>query len=188
MFEQYFDLLEKTYDEYNLHGQPGLIFNMDETGMTLNPTAPKGKFSCKNQNPVAISSGDKMQITVVGCVNAIGFCMPLMVIFDRKTLGVGLTEHEIPGTFYGLSDRGWIDSELFNAWFHNHFLRYAPLARPLLLLLDGHSSHYCPDTICMAAKEDVILFTLPPHTTHSSQPLDKGCFDPLKCAWRECVP
>ena len=103
MFEQYFDSLEKTYDEYNLHSQPGLIFNMDETGMPLNPTAPKGIFVCKNRNPVAISSGDKTQITVVGCVNAIGFCMPPTVIFDSKTLGVGLTEGEIPGTFYGLS-------------------------------------------------------------------------------------
>jgi len=49
--------------------------------------------------------------------------------------------------------------------------------------MDGHSSHYCPETIRMAAKEQVILCTLPPHTTHLTQPLDKGCFGPLKTAW-----
>ena len=31
----------------------------------------------------------------------------------------------------------------------------------------------------------MILFTLPPNTTHLSQPLDKGCFGPLKRAWSE---
>ena len=37
----------------------------------------------------------------------------------------------------------------------------------------------------MAAKEKVILFTLPPNTTHLTQPLDKGCFSPLKVAWHQ---
>ena len=54
--------------------------------------------------------------------------------------------------------KGWIDMELFSNWFHSHFLRYVPTARPLLLLMDGHSSHYCPDTIRMAAQEKIIIF------------------------------
>ncbi len=70
-------------------------------------------------------------------------------------------------------------------WFCNHFLQYAPSARPILLLLEGHSSHYCHDTVRLAAREQVILFTLPPNTTHLSQPLDNGCFGPLKTAWRQ---
>ena len=52
--------------------------------------------------------------------------------------------------------------------------------RPLLLLLDGHSSHYCPDTIRLAASERFILFVLPPNATHILQPFDKGTFAPLK--------
>ena len=37
----------------------------------------------------------------------------------------------------------------------------------------------------MAAKEQVVLFVLPPNTTHLTQPLDKGCFGPLKMKWEE---
>ena len=37
----------------------------------------------------------------------------------------------------------------------------------------------------MAAKEKILLFTLPPHTTHMSQPLDRGCFAPLKVCWKK---
>ena len=79
---------------------------------------------------------------------------------------------------------GWMDQELFDKWFCNHFLRYALCVRPILLLLDGHSSHYCPDTIRLAAQGKVIIFALPPNTTHLTQPLDKGCFGPLKMAWQ----
>ena len=109
------------------------------------------------------------------------------VIFDRKTLTPELTKGEIPGTLYGLSSNGWIDMELFSGWLCNHFLKFASKFRPLLLLLDGHASHYCPDVIKMAAKEKVIIFALPPNTTHLTQPLDRACFSPLKTQWKQIV-
>ena len=106
----------------------------------------------------------------------------------------GITKHclqnlplvEVPGTVYGLSKKdGLTMNYVFDVWFNNHFLCYAPTARPILLMLDGHSSHYCPDIIQLAAKHQVILFALPPNTTHISQPLDKGCFNSLKESWKQ---
>ena len=44
-----------------------------------------------------------------------------MVIFDAKKLNHAWTEHEIPGTKYGLSDKGWIDTDLFEGWLVEHF-------------------------------------------------------------------
>ena len=184
MLSHYFDLLEETVVANGLEGKPGQIFNMDETGVPLDPAAPK--IVCRKGSSVcAIGSGNKSQFTVVGCVSASGFAIPPMVILDRKTLAPDFAAGEVPGTIYGLSAKGWIDYELFDQWFHLHFLHYAPSIRPLLLLMDGHSSHYCPATIKLAASEQVILFALPPNTTHISQPLDKGCFGPLKVAWKE---
>ena len=108
-----------------------------------------------------------------------------MVLFDRKVLKPELTVGEVPGTLYGLTDNGWSNSEMFSLWFQNHFLRHIPAVRPVLLLLDGHSSHYNLTTLKMAAKEKVIIFCLPPHTTHLAQPLDVSCFSSLKAAWHE---
>ena len=51
---------------------------------------------------------------------------------------------EIPGTTF---DKGWVDKELFKRWLTDHLLTYAVGAQPLLVLLDGHSSHYQPDLI-----------------------------------------
>ena len=90
---------------------------------------------------------------------------------------------ELPGTEYGLSEKGWMNGDLFRAWFRKIFLRYAPASRPILLLLDGLSSHYNSDTIKMATENEVIIFTLPPNTTHITQPLDKGVFGPFKAHW-----
>ena len=96
-----------------------------------------------------------------------------------------MAEGEVPGTTYGLSPNGWMDGELFETWFVQHFLTYAPPSRPLLLLLDGHMSHFSPTFVNKAAEEEVVVFCLPPHSTHKTQPLDKGVFGPLKLAWRE---
>jgi hypothetical protein len=64
---------------------------------------------------------------------------------------------------------------------------HAPASRPLLLLLDGHSTHYNPEFIRKAAHEQVIVFCFPPNCTHLAQPLDKGIFGPLKSHWNvEC--
>ena len=96
-----------------------------------------------------------------------------------------MTSGEVPGTMYGLSSNGWMDDKLFDLWFKHYFLMHVPSCRPDLLMMDGHSTHFEPSVICMAAKEEVILFCLSPHSTHLTQPLDKGCFGPLKATWKE---
>ena len=185
VLEVYFDLLEEALQENDLMDKPGQIYNMDETGLPLDPKPPRTVHLKGSKRALACTSGGKSQITAVGCVNAAGQAMPPMVIWDRKTMAPVLAEGEVPGTSYGMSPKGWMDQELFDLWFTRHFLRYASSERPLLLILDGHSSHYCPDTIKRAFEENVVVFTLPPNTTHITQPLDKGVFGPLKAAWRE---
>ena len=84
---------------------------------------------------------------------------------------------------YGTSEKGWIITDLFESWFLELFLPSAVSARPLLLLLDGHSTHYQLKVIKKARENDVLILCLPPHTTHATQPLDCGVFSPLKSQW-----
>ena len=130
-------------------------------------------------------SGKKEQITVLARGNAVGQAIPLMVIFEGKNFNHDWTLGEVPGTFYGMSNKGWTDQELFKHWLKDHFLKYSVEARPLLILLDGHSSHYEPESKEFARNDEVILFCLPPHTTQDSQPLDCTVFGPLKRHWTE---
>ena len=71
---------------------------------------------------------------------------------------------------------GCVDQEFFYFWLKEHFLSNAVSRRALLLLLDCHSSHFEPNTIEFAKKNDIIIFCIPPHTTHECQPLDCSFF------------
>ena len=108
-----------------------------------------------------------------------------MIIFDAKNLNHAWTKNEVPGARYGLSDNGCINTELFEGWLEEHFIRHAVPGHPLLLLLDGHSTHYQPDVIHFARVHDVVMLCLPPHTTHEAQSLDVGVFSSLKSQWTQ---
>ena len=44
------------------------------------------------------------------------------------------TNGEVPGTRYGLSSMGWVDTYLFKKWPVEHFLMNAVGGRPLILI------------------------------------------------------
>ena len=182
--DNYFDLLENTLQETGLADYPALYFNMDETGFALDPKPTKTVHLRGEKNALSISSGSKGQITVIACVSAAAQVIPPLIVWKRKTMAPEMATGEIPGTLYGFSENGWTNSILFDSWFKKLFMRYAPASRPLILFMDGHSSHYCPDTLALAAENGIILFSLPPNTTHLTQPLDKGVFGPFKQHWR----
>jgi len=64
-----------------------------------------------------------------------------MVIFEGKYLNYEWTIGEVPGTIYGMGEKGWTCQQLFMFWL-KHLLNNAVPAQPLLLLLDGHSSYF----------------------------------------------
>lgn len=51
-----------------------------------------------------------------------------------------------------------MDQKLFASYFTHHFLMHAVSSRPLMLILDGHSSYFTLDLIQSAAEQDVIIF------------------------------
>ena len=69
-----------------------------------------------------------------------------------------------------------VDTKLFKNWLVKHLLKYAVAGRPLLLVVDGHSTHYQPEIIKYARDNGVVMMCLPPHTIHESQPFDASVF------------
>ena len=181
--DAYFDLLEDTLTDTCLTNKETLIYNMDETGVPLDHKQLKRIAQRGTKKVHGRASGNKSQITVVACANAAGNTLPPMVIFKGERFNHEYSKGEVPGTLYGMSKQGWIDSELFFLWLRDLFLKNIPPARPVLLLLDGHSTHYTPDAVREAQKEGVIMLCLPPNTTHAAQPLDVSFFGPLKRHW-----
>ena len=185
VLDKYYDILHECLSDNEILEEPAAIYNCDETGLPINPACHQVITTIASKSTFTITDGTKGQYTVLACTCATGTAIPPFIVVNRKTLGSDFTKGEVPGTFYGLSTNGWITQELFHQWFLNHLLKYASPKRPIILIMDGHSSHYCPATIKVAAEHRVILFTLPPNTTHLTQPPERACFAPLKNAWRE---
>ena len=55
------------------------------------------------------------------------------------------------------------------------------------MILDGFGSHYTYKFHTFAQQMKIDLFVLPPHSTHITQPLDVGCFQPFKHYHSEAV-
>ncbi len=73
-------------------------------------------------------------------------------------------------------------AEIFDGWFCNHFLKYAPSDRPLLLRPDTLSNGHIVES-CRAQSAQSDYFCSTPQ--YYPFPLDKGCFGPLKSHWRD---
>ena len=83
--DNYFDMLKKVFDEGDFWNHPEAIYNMDESGMPLEPRPPI-VVAKKGQKKVCYKTpGQKQQITVIGCGSATGQCLPPFVNFAAKS-------------------------------------------------------------------------------------------------------
>ena len=177
---EYFNMLEKTITDNGLLNSPRQIYNCDETFLPLNECKEKA-VTLKNAKTVySQAMGSTEHITMLCTGSASGAALPPMIIYPRSYPGGQYRFGGPDDSIYAKSESGWVDSELFFAWFKKIFLKFAVPERPVLLLVDGHKSHMTLDLIDLARSENVILFCLPPHCTHALQPLDVSVFKSLK--------
>lgn len=91
-----------------------------------------------------------------------------------------------PGSMMLVSDSGYINGELFLEWikhFQNH--AKASLIDPVLLILDNHSSHLNLEAVLFCRENGIFLLSIPPHSSHKVQPLDRCFFKALETYFSE---
>ena len=69
--------------EHNLVDKPLQIYNVDESGVPLDPKPPKVITKKGSKNVRYQVYGRKGQVTIVGCANAIGQAIPPHGYFQR---------------------------------------------------------------------------------------------------------
>ena len=130
-------------------------------------------------------------MTLIACANAAGTALSSYYVFKGKRTNSELLKGALPGTGIALTETGWSNKTVFKTYLQDHFLKYAQAGinvdDHILLIYDGHASHVSLDVIEWAKEKKIILFVLPPNTSHMLQPLDVGCFGPFKSAYySEC--
>ncbi|XP_046378017.2 MFS-type transporter clz9-like [Haliotis rufescens] len=177
---KYFSQLEAVLDKYDLKSSPELIYNVDEKGINLTHSSPQIVGSA-DEVPIEICPEKSSTVTVLGCGNALGQKIPPFFIFPGSRMRDDLLDGSTVGTFGTVSETGWSSTDIFQRWLTGHFMKYAKVGgnKKTLLLYDGHRSHITPHLIDYAVDQGIILFVLPPHTSHVLQPMDVGCFGPF---------
>lgn len=184
---EFFNNLEVLYEKHNFG--PHRVFNVDETGLSVVPSRLPKVIARKGKRQVAsITSAERGSlVTVVAAMSAGGQFVPPMLVFPRKNRNDQLMRGAPPGSIYAVHPSGWIQQNLFTTWF-NHFIQFVKPTEefPVLLILDGHYSHTRNlDIIKLARENHVCIISLPPHSTHKLQPLDKTFMGPLKAHYSE---
>jgi hypothetical protein len=179
----FFSNLQQIMDMYRF--PPNRIFNMDETGITtVQQKCPKiyGEKGAKRIG-AATSNERGRTITAVFCVSASGTYIPPMLIYPRVRMSPHLQNNGPIGAIYACSKNGWTNKELYLDWLRHFKSHVKPTHEdPVLLIMDNHSSHISLEAYDLCKSSFIHVLSLPPHTSHRTQPLDLTFFGPLKNA------
>ena len=97
---------------------PRRVFNMDETAFPLDSSTGKVRpvlVRRGTRNVYAIKQGDKTQITVVGCCNAMGDFMNPYIVYPAQRL-TGIDYAKFPDALYSNTATGWMNQDEFDIW------------------------------------------------------------------------
>ena len=89
---------------------------------------------------------------------------------------------------WAVSPKGWTDNKIGYDWLTNV---YDPIPKARcpgesrLLILDGHVSHVNYKFLHYCHLNDIVVFCLPPHSTHLLQSLNVGLFSQLQSHYRK---
>lgn len=183
IIQDFFTKLETLMDSIGVKNCPDRLWNCDETGLSyvVKPNRVVTSLGKRYVYKRAYADRGESQ-TLMGCICANGTWIPPLIIFKGVRWNELLKRDCLPNAQVKLSQKGWINSEIFLEWFR-FFIESIPPARPVILFMDSHASHINPAVISLASENDVYLFTFPAHTSHLLQPLDVGIYKSLKSHW-----
>ncbi|KAG8233124.1 hypothetical protein J437_LFUL012550 [Ladona fulva] len=146
-------------------------------------------MSVKEKKQVGkLTSGERERnVTVLLSINAAGDqFIPPMFVSPRARIDNDLKNDAPPGSTFDVQMSGWITQDGFLKWMKAFDERVNPTQKsPVLLIRDSHSSHKDLDIILYAKQNHIHMISLPPHTSHKIQPLDRSIMKAFKNTYNE---
>jgi hypothetical protein len=183
----WFRLVENTIAKYGIRSDD--IWNFDETGFMMGVISSgiAVTSSERRENPKSVQPGNREWVTAIQAINAEGRAIdPYLVVAGQYHLANWYQDSNLPGTWaITTTPNGWTDNETGLDWL-KHFNRCTTdrsVGAYRLLILYGHESHQSVDFQIYCEVNNIITLCMPPHSSHLLQPLDVGCFGPLKKAY-----
>ena len=119
----HFKTLGKISEENDSLNKPEHIFNVDESGMSMNCT--NGKVVVKKGAKAHSTAKDQRDhITVNCCVSANGQTIPPFIIYEKAFPSAPYKSEGIVNALYDKSENGYMDKVHFQTWFFDHFINF----------------------------------------------------------------
>lgn len=168
---------------------PERVYNMDESSFCLVPRKQKVIAAKASKHVQSLTSNsEKENYTVLISASASGELPPPLVLFPYKSRIPSSIIRSIPkGWGIGHTDSGWMNTQAFHDFIVKVFYPWTverKLEFPIILFVDGHSSHATFETINFCREKGIILVSLLPNA-HFMQPLDVAFFAPMKAVWQD---
>jgi hypothetical protein len=187
VIREWFTLVRNMMAKYGIVDDD--VYNFDETGFMMGiifagmvVTTSDGRGKAKLAQP-----GNREWATVIQGVNALGWAIPPFIILAAQYhLANWYRECNLPTTWrIATTDNGWTTNIVGMDWIKHFDFHTAPRTKGKyrLLILDGHESHHSTEFELYCQQNNIITLCMPPHSSHLLQPLDVGCFGPLKQAY-----
>lgn len=165
------------------------IYNFDETGflMGILRTTTVVTSSDRTTKPKLVQPSNREQVTVIQGVNSQGWAVPPFIVFKGKWHLASWyeKEHFLASQRIAVSKNGWTTNEVTLDWLKHFekFTRPKTVGTYRLLVLDGHESHHSAAFEEYCRTNNILTLCMLAHSSHLLQPLDVGCFGPLKKAY-----
>ena len=111
-----------------------------------------------------------------------------MLVFPRLKSRDHMMKGAPPDSIGVANPSGWMSAAYFTE-FIKHFIKLTKCSkdRPAILILDNHDSHISIETIDLSKENGVTLLTLPSHSSHKLQPLDRSVYGPFKTFYNQAA-
>jgi hypothetical protein len=191
LISKWFEDVQCTISKYGICVED--IYNFDETGFMMGQisqgmvvTSSLGYGKAKKIQP-----GNREWVTVIAAVSSQGWNVPPFVIVAGKNHLASWYESSgfPPDWKIAVTSNGWTTNEVGLDWIQ-HFDKHTQsrtIGAYRLLVLDGHESHHSEKFEYYCMENNIITLCMPAHSSHLLQPLDVGCFSPLKKAYSQQV-
>ena len=178
---------------------PRNIFNVDEIGFCRKSRHEKlrciAPASAKGQHVEYIPYTDvDKTFTLIATITLDGDRLKPMIVCPIKSLPKEFLSTEVwngQDCILKYSDSGFANKSVLNEWYDEVLAPQLKQNRdslgmhaPAVLLCDGFRAHNDPELLAKAAKDNVRVVFLPPHSSHLTQALDKFAFANMKKAYQ----
>ena len=188
LISAWFKLVENMRAKYAI--QDSDFYNFDETGFMMGVICGSSMVvtrADRQGRSKSVQPGNREWATAIECVDSEGWCLPpFLVVQGANHLAHWYSQTNIPGNWViKTTSNGWTDNETGLEWIRHFDQHTKPRAKGAyrMLVLDGHESHKSPEFDEFCKDNKIITLCLPAHSSHLLQPLDVGCFNPLKRAY-----